>query len=147
MNTISRSALVGYDAGRMYALVEDIEAYPQFLPWCRTSRVIERTGDTTLAELSVGVKGINQSFTTRNQNRPGDSIELTLVSGPFRAFHAAWHFHALGPNAAKIEYSMSYDFSGAVLGRVLGPLFDQIANTMVDAFIRRAEAVYGPSEG
>ena len=147
MNTISRSALVGYDAGRMYALVEDIEAYPQFLPWCRTSRVIERTGDTTLAELSVGVKGIHQSFTTRNQNRPVDSIELELVSGPFRAFHAAWRFQALGPHAAKIEYSMSYDFAGAVLGRILGPLFDQIANTMVDAFIRRAEVVYGLSEG
>ena len=93
------------------------------------------------------MKGIQQSFTTRNLNRPGTSIELELVSGPFRAFRAAWRFQPLGPHAAKIEYSMSYDFAGGVLGRVLGPLFDHIANTMVDAFIRRAEAVYGPSAG
>jgi ribosome-associated toxin RatA of RatAB toxin-antitoxin module len=143
MNTITRSALVGYSAEAMYALVEDIEAYPQFLPWCRSSRVIERKGDTTLAELSAGLKGINQTFSTRNLNRPGNSIELELVSGPFKAFRATWHFHALSPEASKIEYSMAYEFSSSVLGRVLEPLFDHIANTMVDAFIRRAEAVYG----
>ncbi|MCE9661167.1 MAG: type II toxin-antitoxin system RatA family toxin [Burkholderiales bacterium] len=145
MNTITRSALVGYGAEAMYALVEDIEAYPQFLPWCRSSRVIERNGDITLAELSVGLKGINQSFTTRNLNRPGTSIELELVAGPFRRFRASWRFHALGPHAAKIEYSMAYELAGGVLGRVLESLFDHIANTMVDAFIRRAEAVYGPA--
>jgi len=142
MNTITRSALVGYSAEAMYALVEDIEAYPQFLPWCRSSRVIERKGDTTLAELSAGLKGINQTFSTRNLNRSGSSIDLELVSGPFKAFRATWRFHALSPQASKIEYSMAYEFASGVLGRVLEPLFDHIANTMVDAFIRRAEAVY-----
>jgi ribosome-associated toxin RatA of RatAB toxin-antitoxin module len=147
MNTITRSALVGYGAAQIYALVEDIEAYPQFLPWCRSSRVIGREGDVTTAELSVGLKGINQSFTTRNLNRPCASIELELVSGPFRQFRAAWHFHELGPNSARIEYSMAYEFAGGILGRVLGPLFEHVANTMVDAFISRAEAVYGPAPG
>lgn len=146
MNSIARSALVAYSAQEIYALVEDIETYPEFLPWCRSSRVTERTGEVTLAELSVGLKGINHTFTTRNLNRPGQSIELDLVEGPFRKFHASWHFHALGPRAAKIEYSMAYDLSSRALSRVLEPLFDHIANTMVDAFIRRAEAVYGPAE-
>jgi ribosome-associated toxin RatA of RatAB toxin-antitoxin module len=144
MNAITRSALVEYGAAEMYALVEDIEAYPEFLPWCQASRVLERTGDLTRAELSVGLKGIHQSFTTRNRNRPGESIELELVEGPFRKFGAAWRFHALGPKAAKIEYTMTYELAGGVLGRVLQPLFDHIANTMVEAFIRRAEVVYGP---
>lgn len=147
MNTITRSALVGYGARQIYVLVEDIEAYPQFLPWCRSSRVIGRKGDVTTAELSVGVKGINQSFTTRNLNRPGVSIELELVSGPFREFRAAWHFQELGPHAAKIEYSMAYELAGGMLGRLLGPLFEHMANTMVEAFISRAEAVYGPAAG
>lgn len=145
MNTITRTALVGHEAGRIYALVEDIEAYPQFLPWCRSSRVLRREGDTTLAELSVGLKGISQSFTTSNQNRPGESITLELVAGPFRKFTAEWRFVPLGPRGAKIEYSMSYEFSSALLGRALEPLFEHIANTMVDAFILRAEAVYGPA--
>lgn len=147
MNTIARSALVGYSAVQIYALVEDIEAYPRFLPWCRASRVIGREGSVTTAELSVGVKGIHQSFTTRNLNQPGASIELDLLSGPFRQFHATWRFHDLGAAASKIEYSMSYELAGGVLGRVLGPLFEHIANTMVEAFILRAEAVYGPAQG
>lgn len=147
MNNISRSALVGYSAGQIYALVEDIESYPRFLPWCRASRVMGREGDVTTAELSVGLKGINQSFTTRNLNRPGTSIELELLSGPFRQFRANWRFHELGPAASKIEYSMSYELAGGVLGRVVGPLFEHIANSMVEAFIQRAEAVYGPAPG
>lgn len=143
MNTIARSALVGFGAAQIYALVEEIEAYPDFLPWCRASRVLAREGNVTTAELAVGLRGINQSFTTRNLNQPGVSIELELVSGPFRAFRAAWRFHELGPAASKIEYSMTYDLAGGMLGRVLGPLFEHIANTMVEAFIRRAEEVYG----
>ncbi len=143
MSTVTRSALVGHSAAELYALVEDIEAYPRFLPWCRASRVLSRDGGVTVAEVTVGMKGIHQSFTTRNTNRPGESISLELVDGPFSRFGAEWRFQPLGPGAAKIEYSMTCEFSSRLLARVLEPLFDHIANTMVDAFIRRADSVHG----
>lgn len=146
MNSIVRSALVENSAQEMYALVERVEAYAEFLPWCRASRVLERTDDRTVAQLSVGLKGIRQSFTTENQNRPGKAIDMRLVEGPFSSFRASWRFKALGAHAAKIEFSMSYELSGGVLARALEPLFDHIADTMVDAFIRRAQAVHGPAE-
>jgi ribosome-associated toxin RatA of RatAB toxin-antitoxin module len=147
MSRIVRSALVHYSALQMYALVENIEAYPQFLPWCRSSRVIERTEGKTIAELSVGLKGLSQSFTTENLNTPGEAIDLRLVQGPFKMFSAAWRFQPLEESAAKIEFSMAYEFSSRLLAKVLEPLFDQIADTMVDAFSRRAEAVYGADQG
>ena len=146
MGTIVRSALVGYGAQEMYALVEDIEAYPAFLPWCRSTEVVERRDGFTIARLSIGLKGVNQSFTTRNENRPGESIELKLVEGPFSRFGAAWKFQALGEHASRIEFSMTYELSGGLLAKVLNPLFDHIADTMVEAFIRRAQAVYGPPQ-
>ena len=147
MGTIVRSALVTYSAAEMYALVENIEAYPEFLPWCQSTEVLERGEGRTIARLSVGLKGINQSFTTHNANRPGESIELRLVEGPFRSFHAAWKFAPLQAKASRIEYSMTYEFSAGLLANVLNPLFDHIADTMVDAFTKRALSVYGPPEG
>jgi ribosome-associated toxin RatA of RatAB toxin-antitoxin module len=144
MGTIVRSALVGYSAMQMYSLVENIEAYPQFLPWCQSARVIERVEGKTVAAVCVGLKGLKQSFTTENINLPGESIDMRLVEGPFRSFGAAWKFQALSDAAGKIQFSMSYEFSSRLLARALDPLFDHIANTMVDAFIRRAESVYGP---
>ena len=146
MGTIVRSALVGYGAPQMYALVEAIEAYPEFLPWCRSSEVIERRDGSTTARLAVGLKGVNQSFTTQNLNRPGESIELRLDDGPFSRFGAAWKFQALGEHASRIEFSMTYELSGGLLAKVLNPLFDHIADTMVEAFIERAKAAYGPPQ-
>jgi len=145
MSSIVRSAIVGYSAQEMYALVENIEAYPEFLPWCRSTRVVDRKEGVTTAVLSVGLKGINQSFTTENVNTPGESIGMRLVEGPFSSFRAAWKFQALGAHAAKIEFSMDYKLTGGVLAKVLAPLFDHIADTMVDAFSRRAQSVYGPA--
>ena len=146
MSTIVRSALVGYSALQMYALVEDIEAYPQFLPWCQSAHVLERNETTTIAALSVGLKGLKQSFTTENLNSAGQSIDLRLLRGPFRTFRAGWKFQSLGEKAAKIEFSMSYELSGRLIARALEPLFDHIADTMVDAFTRRAEAVYDQAD-
>jgi len=145
MSSIVRSAIVGYSAQEMYDLVENVEAYPEFLPWCRSARVVERKDGFTVAALSVGLKGINQSFTTENVNTPGESIRMRMVEGPFSSFRAAWKFRALEAHAAKIEFSMDYELSGGVVGKVLAPLFDHIADTMVDAFSHRARSVYGPS--
>jgi len=139
MKRISRSALVAHPASRMYALVEDIEAYPSFLPWCVDAKVHERTAGQTRATLTAGVRGVRQAFTTLNRNAPGEAIDMQLVEGPFRRFSAAWRFRALSPQACSIEFTLEYELSSRALARLLEPLFDRIADSMVDAFARRAD--------
>ena len=139
MKRITRSAIVEHPASQMYALVEDIEAYPSFLPWCVGAQVHERSADTTRATLTVGVRGLRQSFTTLNRNAPAEAIDMQLVEGPFRAFSAAWRFHALSARACRIEFSLEYEFASRAASRMLEPLFDRMADTMVDAFARRAD--------
>lgn len=146
MKKISRSAIVEHSAAELYALVEDIEAYPKFLPWCREAKVHERAASETRATLTAGVSGLRQSFTTRNENRPGEAIDMRLVEGPFREFAAAWRFSPLAEGACRIEFSLRYEFSSRTLGRLLEPLFDRIADTMVDAFARRADEIYGHAD-
>lgn len=143
MKRITRSAIVEHSAEQMYALVDDIESYPRFLPWCVAATVHERTLHRTRATLAVGMRGIKQSFTTENENRPGHAIEMRLVHGPFRRFSGAWRFKSLSPTASRVEFSLDYELAGP-LARVLGRVFDQIADTMVTAFTRRADEVYGP---
>jgi ribosome-associated toxin RatA of RatAB toxin-antitoxin module len=144
MKKIARSAIVEHSADELYALVENIEAYPQFLPWCLETRV-ERGAQGTRATLTVGMHGLRQAFTTQNENRPGASIDMRLVEGPFRRFAAAWRFRPLQAGACKIEFSLEYEFASAALARLLEPLFDRIADTMVDAFTRRADERHGPA--
>jgi ribosome-associated toxin RatA of RatAB toxin-antitoxin module len=126
----------------MYALVEDIEAYPGFLPWCTAAVVHERRPGATKATLTVGAGRLRHSFTTQNDNRPGEAIDLRLVEGPFRRFAGHWRFVPLAPRACRIEFSLRYEFSSRALGRVLAPLFHGIADSMVEAFVRRAAQVY-----
>lgn len=142
MKKIARSAIVEHSAAEMYALVEDIEAYPGFLPRCTAAVVHERRPGTTKATLTVGIGAVSQSFTTLNENRPGEAIDMRLVEGPFRRFGARWRFVPLSPRACRIEFSLEYEFSGRALGRLLAPLFDGIADSMVDAFVRRAAQVH-----
>ena len=120
--------------------MEDIESYPRFLPWCRSVQV-ERGAQGTRATLEVGKGGLKQSFTTQNRNAPGRAIDMELVDGPFRSFLAAWRFHPLGADACRAEFSMHYEFSSRALGKLLEPLFEGIANSMVDAFSRRADSL------
>jgi len=140
---VSRSAIVEHSAESLYALIEDIESYPEFLPWCRGASVRTRTADCTVATLSVGLRGIKQSFTTENRNTPGRAIEMHLVEGPFKHFSASWRLTPLGTHAARVEFTMTYAFSSRVIAKMLEPLFGQIADTMVDAFVRRADTLYG----
>lgn len=142
MKRISRSAIVEHRAEEMYALVDDIESYPRFLPWCVAARVEERTATAAQATLTIGLRGLRTSFTTRNENRVGEAIDLRLVHGPFRRFAAGWRFRPLSPEACRIEFSLEYELAGPLAG-MLAPLFDRIADTMVDAFTRRAAAIYG----
>src|SRR5437773_11056189 len=141
MKEISRSAIVEHTAAQMYTLVDDIESYPRFLPWCREARV-ERVEGHTRATLTVGLRGIRQSFTTRNENHLASSIDMRLVEGPFKEFSAAWRFTPLADDACQIAFSMRYQFASRTLGKLLEPLFDEIADTMVDAFTRRADELH-----
>ena len=126
----------------MYALVEDIEAYPQFLPWCAAAAVHERRPGRTKATLTIGVAGLRHSLTTLNENRPGEAIDMRLVEGPFRRFAGEWRFVPLAPHACRIEFTLQYEFSSRALRMLLAPLFDGIADSMVDAFVRRASQVH-----
>jgi ribosome-associated toxin RatA of RatAB toxin-antitoxin module len=141
MKEISRSAIVEHPAAKMYALVDDIESYPRFLPWCQEARV-EPAGDRKRATLTVGLRGIRQSFTTLNHNRPAQSIDMRLVEGPFQQFSATWRFTPLSEHACEIAFSLRYQLASRALGKLLEPLFDEIADTMVDAFTRRADELH-----
>ena len=141
MKRIARSAIVERSATELYALVEDIESYPRFLPWCADARVRERSPGRTVATVTVGFRGLRQSFTTENANREGEAIDMRLLEGPFRRFAAHWRFAPLGENACRAEFSMAYEFSGRVIARALDPLFERIADTMVEAFARRATEI------
>jgi ribosome-associated toxin RatA of RatAB toxin-antitoxin module len=147
MKRVNRSAILEHSAEEVYRLVEDIEAYPGFLPWCLAARVHGRTAGATRATLTVGMPGLRQSFTTQNDNRPGQSIEMRLVEGPFKSFAATWRFTPLSPQACRIDFALRYEFSSRALARLLEPLFETIANSMVDAFTRRADEVYGRPAG
>jgi ribosome-associated toxin RatA of RatAB toxin-antitoxin module len=141
MKEIRRSAIVEHSAAEMYALVDDIASYPRFLPWC-TDVKVEQAGDRKRATLTAAMGGIRQSFTTENENRPGESMTMHLVEGPFRHFDAAWRFKPLGDAACEIEFTLRYDFSSRAVATLLGPLFNHIADTMVDAFTRRADELH-----
>ncbi|HEX9433229.1 MAG TPA: type II toxin-antitoxin system RatA family toxin [Burkholderiales bacterium] len=142
MKEISRSAIVEHTAAEMYALVDDVESYPRFLPWCKDAKA-EDVGGKKRATLVAGLGAIRQSFTTLNDNQPGQSIDMRLVTGPFKHFAAAWRFAPLAESACQVEFSLRYEFASRALAKLLEPLFDQIADTMVDAFTRRADEIHG----
>jgi ribosome-associated toxin RatA of RatAB toxin-antitoxin module len=141
MVVVDRSALVEHSAAQMYALVEDIESYPRFLPWCSSVEIASREPGRTVATLHVLYHGIRQNFTTDNRNVPGRSIDIRLVSGPFRHLLGAWRFEPLAAEASKVSLHMEYQLSNALLSKMMGPVFGHIANTFVDAFVRRAQAL------
>jgi len=140
MKRIARSTIVERSADAVYALVEDIESYPAFLPRCLAAEVRERSPGRTVAALTFGFSGLRQSFTTENTNQPGRAIDMRLLQGPFRQFDAAWRFTPLGAEAAKIEFSMAYEFINPLVAEALSPLFENLADAMVEAFRLRSES-------
>lgn len=143
MMCIQRSALLPVSAQVLYDLVNDVASYPQFLPWCDSSEVLEASAEQMTARLTIAKGGVNQSFVTRNTLVPGERIEMNLVEGPFSRLNGVWHFKALGEHACKISLDLSFDYAGTLAKATLGPLFNQAANTMVDAFCQRAKQLYG----
>lgn len=142
MTTISKNALVRYSVAEMFALVNDIEAYPQFLPWCRSARVLSRSADEIRATLELARGGIQKSFTTSNRLQSNKMIEIRLVEGPFRHLSGFWRFDQLGEQACKVSLDMSFELA-PLLDFVIGPVFHTIANSLVDAFHARAVQMYG----
>ncbi|MDX1587499.1 MAG: type II toxin-antitoxin system RatA family toxin [Oleiphilaceae bacterium] len=141
--TIERSALVHHSARRMYDLVNDIERYPEFLPWCSDARVHESDEHQLLASLEVSKSGVRQSFSTRNRLLAPERIAMELVDGPFTQLRGDWHFRALTDEACKVTLTLEFSLNGTVARVAFGNVFSQAANTMVDAFCRRADALYG----
>jgi len=142
MITVSRQALVAYGAAEMYELVEDVESYPRFLPWCSAVEVAVREPERTVATIHVDFRGVRQAFTTANAQRHGERISMALVRGPFRHLHGEWRFAQLGEAGSRIEFDLAYQLANPVLERLAGPAFNHIANTFVDAFVRRADALH-----
>ncbi len=143
MPEVSKTVLVPYSPEDMFRLVDDIERYPAFLPWCTGAKVLSREADVVRASLSVGFHGVQQRFSTENHNVPPNEICLKLIDGPFRSLDGAWRFHDLKGKGCKIEFNLAWTFSSLMLGALVGPVFSHIADTMVEAFVKRAGKVYG----
>ncbi len=143
MPEVSKTVIVTHTSQQMFGLVDDVERYPEFLPWCTGSAVSLRNAAVTRATLHVGFRGVKQQFSTENHNTPPREIRMTLIDGPFRALDGHWRFIDLGGKGCKIEFRLAYEFSSRILATLVGPVFGHIADTLVEAFVRRAEWVYG----
>jgi ribosome-associated toxin RatA of RatAB toxin-antitoxin module len=145
MKRVKKSVLLWYSPHEMYALVTAIEDYPRFLPWCDSATVLERHADGVTARLGLHYRGLRHAFTTRNVHRADESVVMTLVDGPFSRLDGTWLFRPIGADgrACRIEFDLAYAFAGTALEMLVSPVFDRIADTFVDSFVKRAEAVHG----
>lgn len=149
MKHVRKSVLLWYSPREMYELVTGVQAYPQFLPWCNKAEVLDHHDDGVTARLGLAYMGVHHAFTTRNTHQANQAVAVKLVDGPFSRLEGNWQFAALGrPGsdlaACKVEFDLMYAFSSPALEAVVSPVFDRVAHTLVDSFVRRAEAVYGP---
>ncbi len=142
MSVVEKSVLVPYPATAMFDLVDAVESYPEFLPWCSGARVHTRTAEMTLATIDIGYLGIKQSFTTENRKRDSTFMEIHLREGPFRALYGYWRFTVLSETASKVELKLDYTFSNAIMEKIVGPVFHEIAATLITRFVKRAETLY-----
>jgi len=146
MKTVHKSVLIWYSPQEMYALVTDVRQYPQFLPWCDHTHIVEEDRAGMTAEVGISIGGVRQAFVTRNTHTPTSRVDMCLVDGPFSSLDGQWNFHMLGDGtqrACKVELTLNYGFDNITLGKLVGPVFDKIAGSLVDAFVKRAQLVYG----
>ena len=142
MALVEKTVLVPYSAEQMFNLVDRVEDYPQFLPWCGGTSVSDLDDTKVCATVRIDYHHIKQSFTTENMRKPPERIDMKLQQGPFRHLDGNWLFIPLTPTDCKIEFRLHYEFSSKLLEKLVGPVFHYIANSFVDAFIQRAEKVY-----
>jgi len=143
MHVIEKSVLVAHTPEQMFRLVDEVTHYPRFLPWCAKAEEHERDGDLLVASLHIDYLKVKQHFTTRNRNEPHSTILMELVDGPFQHLEGRWHFQPLGDFGCKVEFRLSYQFSSKILETIIGSVFGHITGTLVDAFIKEADRVYG----
>ena len=142
MADVKKNVIVNHSADQMFSLVDRIEDYPLFLPWCGDTKVLERNTDITRASILIKYSGVNQSFTTQNTKDYPDRIDLKLIDGPFKVLEGYWIFTPINKDACSIEFHLHYEFSNFILDKLISPIFSQIANTFVDSFVTQADKIY-----
>ncbi len=147
MALVEKTVLIEQSAARMFELVDRCEDYPAFLPWCSRTELKLRDEHKTVATLFINYHAVKSSFTTENTKEIPRLMTIRLIDGPFRRLEGSWQFRELAENACKIEFRLHYEFSSKLFEKIIGPVFSHIANTFVDAFVRRAAQVYGEQHG
>jgi len=142
MAQVQKTVLINHSAGHMYALVDDINKYPEFLPWCGGVDLIKQDDVSTIATLHIAYHGLHQKFTTENHKTYPNLMEIKLKDGPFKHLEGVWRFIELNEQACKIEFMLNYEFTNIFLEKIIAPVFSHIANTFVDGFVARADVVY-----
>lgn len=140
---INRHAIVPYTTRQMFELVNSVEEYPRFLPWCHSAQILNQTQDFLEAKLDIVWSGFHKSFTTRNTLFPYERMEMRLIEGPFRHFEGIWTFQPLGIEGSKVNLDLTFEFTGSMMDKLFQPIFNHIANSLVDAFCKRAIEIYG----
>ena len=143
MRQIDRHALVPFTAEQMYALVDDVSRYPEFLPWCRKAKELERTPTEVVASLQVHKGALHARFTTRNRLQPSEAIVLQLVDGPFRTLSGAWRFSPIADKGSRVSLQLQFAFANPLNAWLLEPVFEHTCNSLVDGFVERAQTIYG----
>lgn len=143
MPIIKKMATVPYTAEQMYNLVDDVERYPEFVPWCKEGRVFKRTEDEVRASLTFAKGAVQKSFTTKNQMQAHKMIEIRLLNGPFKQLEGFWQFETLADGQSKISLHLEFEFSSGFIAAFFAPLFSSVANRLVDTFCLRAKQLYG----
>ena len=143
MALVEKSVLIERTPAQMFELVDRVEDYPQFLPWCGGVDLSERTATRTVAKLHINYHGIKSHFSTENEKQAPHLMNIRLIDGPLSRMDGQWRFIALGDVACKIEFRLHYEFSSRLLEKVLSPVFNHISNTFVESFIQRAQKIYG----
>ena len=142
MAQVKKTVLINHSASQMYALVDDVKKYPEFLPWCGGIDLIKQDEKSTIATLHIAYHGLRQKFTTENHKTEINLMEIKLKDGPFKHLEGVWHFIELSDAACKIEFRLNYEFSNGFLEKIIAPVFNHIANTFVDGFVSRADIIY-----
>jgi ribosome-associated toxin RatA of RatAB toxin-antitoxin module len=138
MHNIHKSAIVLHSAQKMFELVDSVENYPQFLPWCGSTQIIKRDNNKTIASIEINYKGIRQTFTTKNTKKQNQEMNIKLIDGPFKSLSGQWIFKNLDKDSCQIELKLEYEFSNIILEKLISPVFNMIANTFIDEFIKEA---------
>jgi len=147
MANVRKSVLVPFDSATMFHLVDGVEDYPLFLPWCGGSEVLLRDDSATQARIDIDFRGVRQSFTTLNRKEGLEWMRIELVEGPFKALSGHWHFSPLGEDACRVELALEYAFAGVMFEKLIGPVFDYIADSLIERFVARAEVLHAGGAG